>query len=116
MNKKIEKNKKRNTIELMNVKEVSEKIQVKESTLYSWASKGKIPCHKLNGLLRFDQKEIENWVKKSKVVPVSMCELKPNHIEKKDLDLIIKTSIESIKSQSYNSLKRGTRPKSLERR
>ena len=103
-------------MKILTVKRLSKILKVKTSTLYSWANKGLIPCHKLNGLLRFDRKEIENWVKKSKVVPVSMCELKPNHIEKKDLDLIIKTSIESIKSQSYNSLKRGTRPKSLERR
>ena len=103
-------------MKLLTVKDLSEIIKVKESTLYSWASKGSIPSHKLNGLLRFDLEEIENWVKKSKVVPVSIFELKPNHMEKKDIDLIIKTSIESIKSQSYNSLKRGTRPKSPERR
>ena len=103
-------------MKILTVKRLSKILKVKTSTLYSWANKGLIPCHKLNGLLRFDRKEIENWVKKSKVVPVSIFEVKPNHMEKKDIDLIIKTSIESIKSQSYNSLKRGTRPKSPERR
>ena len=103
-------------MKILTVKRVSKILKVKTSTLYSWASKGKIPCHKLNGLLRFDLEEIENWVKKSKVVPVSILKLKPNHLERKDLDLIIKKSIESIKTQSYNSLKRGARPKSPERR
>jgi len=81
-------------MKLLTIKEVSEITKVKESTLYSWARKGIIPCHKLNGLLRFEQKEIEEWVKSAKIVP-SVINIKP--IRNNDIDAIIKRNIESVK-------------------
>ena len=49
---------------LLTVKELATRLQVKEKTLYAWASQGKIPCVKLNGVLRFDAREIEQWLQK----------------------------------------------------
>ncbi len=51
---------------LASVNELSEILKVKKATLYAWAHKGTIPYFKLNGLIRFDMDEIEEWVKSSK--------------------------------------------------
>ena len=47
---------------LLTVKEVSQWLQVKPSTLYVWAEHGMIPHLKLGRLVRFDHDEIEMWL------------------------------------------------------
>jgi excisionase family DNA binding protein len=47
---------------LLTVKAVSERLQVKPSTVYLWAAQGTIPHLKLGRLLRFDRDEIEHWL------------------------------------------------------
>ena len=47
---------------LLNVKAVSEWLQVKPSTIYLWAEQDGIPHLKLGRLLRFDPDEIEAWL------------------------------------------------------
>ncbi|MDP2735778.1 MAG: helix-turn-helix domain-containing protein, partial [bacterium] len=42
---------------LVTIKELSDFLKVKPSTLYSWVHGGTIPFVKLNGLLRFDMDE-----------------------------------------------------------
>jgi len=49
-------------MKLIGIKELSEVLNVKPSTLYQWAELGQIPCIKMNGALRFDPKDIEQWV------------------------------------------------------
>lgn len=51
---------------LLTVKEVSEKLRVKPSTIYAWAEQKLIPCIKLNGVLRFEEAEILNWLASSR--------------------------------------------------
>ena len=51
---------------LLTVKEVSKILNVKPSTLYQWAELGQIPCFKLNGALRFDLADIQEWIKSCK--------------------------------------------------
>ena len=53
-------------MQLIGVKEVSEILNVKPSTLYQWAELGLIPCYKLNGSLRFDIEDIMSWIKSCK--------------------------------------------------
>ncbi len=48
---------------LLTVKEVAARLQVKQSTVYAWASQGKIPCLKVNGAIRFEADDIEAWLK-----------------------------------------------------
>ncbi len=60
-------------MQLITVKELSKIIKVKESTLYAWANKGLIPCHKLNNLLRFDLDEIETWIRDGVEVLDKIC-------------------------------------------
>ena len=47
---------------LLTVKALSQRLQIKPSTLYAWASQGKIPCRKIHGLVRFDPTEIDRWL------------------------------------------------------
>jgi len=47
---------------LLTVKALSQRLQITPSTLYAWASQGKIPCRKIHGLVRFDPIEIDRWL------------------------------------------------------
>ena len=55
-------------MKLLSVKEISVLIQAKPSTIYQWAELELIPCFKINGLLRFEEKEILEWLKDQKRV------------------------------------------------
>lgn len=54
---------------------------MKPSTLYLWASQGKIPCRRLHGLIRFDPEEIKQWVDSSRFLsePLPPLDHKPVH-------------------------------------
>ncbi len=47
----------------MTVQDVADHLRVKPKTVYAWASEGRIPAVKLNGLLRFRRDEIDAWTK-----------------------------------------------------
>ncbi len=66
---------------LLTVKQVSEWLNLKPSTLYLWASQDKIPCRRLHGLIRFDPEEIQKWVdaSRSSSDPVPPFAHKPVH-------------------------------------
>jgi len=49
-------------MKLVGVKEVSEVLHVRPSTIYQWAELGQIPCIKINGALRFNMDDIKKWV------------------------------------------------------
>lgn len=55
-------------MKLLGVKEIASMLNVKPSTLYQWAELGQIPCVKLNGCLRFDLKDISEWINSCKKV------------------------------------------------
>jgi excisionase family DNA binding protein len=47
---------------LLNVKEVSQTLNVKPSTIYDWVSIGFIPHYKFGKLVRFKENEISKWM------------------------------------------------------
>ena len=47
---------------LLTLSQVSELLQVKKNTIYSWTFTRKIPFLKVNGVLRFREKEISKWL------------------------------------------------------
>ena len=55
------------TISLLTVKDLATRLQVKDKTVYAWASQGKIPSVKIHGVLRFDAIEIEQWLQECHV-------------------------------------------------
>lgn len=51
-------------MKLLNIKQLSEKLNVKPRTIYDWKYKRQIPFIKLGKLLRFDEEIIDKWLKK----------------------------------------------------
>jgi excisionase family DNA binding protein len=47
---------------LLTIKDLSNQLNIKQSTLYLWAAQGKIPCQKIHGLIRFDPEAIAIWL------------------------------------------------------
>lgn len=67
---------------LWDVKELSKQLSIKPSTLYAWASHGKIPHVKIHGLIRFRPEEIESWLvsfRKERVKVPSMSSKDQGH-------------------------------------
>ena len=54
-------------MKLLDIAQLSEMLNIKKKTIYDWTHKGTIPYIKLGGLIRFDPKEIEQWIKSKKV-------------------------------------------------
>lgn len=50
------------TLPLLTVKDLATRLQVKGKTIYGWVSQGKIACVKVNGVIRFDARAIEQWL------------------------------------------------------
>src|SRR3990167_9867885 len=51
----------------LKLKDVADLINVCETTLYRWASEGKIPAYRLNRQYRFSRPEIEDWLMQQKL-------------------------------------------------
>ncbi|NLG50079.1 MAG: helix-turn-helix domain-containing protein [Chloroflexi bacterium] len=49
---------------LLNVKQVAEYLQLKESTIYSWAQDGKIPAIKIGRTWRFRRSDLDGWLER----------------------------------------------------
>ncbi|MGK7344287.1 MAG: helix-turn-helix domain-containing protein [Candidatus Nitrospinota bacterium M3_3B_026] len=97
----------------LTIKELSELLNVKSSTLYAWASQGKIPCLRFYGLLRFDLADIENWIESSKNSVERAPKIsKPKPIASSRMENIIREAIDSSKSRGYHSPDRGSQAKS----
>ena len=47
---------------LLTIREVSQLLHIKHSTLYAWAAQGRIPCFKIHGLVRFRREDIDQWL------------------------------------------------------
>jgi excisionase family DNA binding protein len=41
---------------------VAARLQVNDKTVYAWVSLGKIPCLKVNGVIRFEERELDLWL------------------------------------------------------
>ncbi|MCX5815319.1 MAG: helix-turn-helix domain-containing protein [Proteobacteria bacterium] len=53
-------------MKIIDVKEASELLCTKKSTIYAWAEQSKIPHVKIHGCLRFDQEELIKWIQRQK--------------------------------------------------
>ena len=47
---------------LLTIKAITERLQVKDKTIYAWVAQGRIPALKINGVLRFESEAIERWL------------------------------------------------------
>ena len=81
------------------IKNLSEYLNIKPSTLYAWVAKGKVPFIKLHGLIRFHPDEIHAWLEalRPEKTP-SESYLGPNSGHSEDIDALI----ERAKRKAYN--------------
>jgi len=93
---------------LLTVKNLSQRLQIKPSTLYAWAEHGKIPCRKIHGLVRFDPTEIDRWLASFCPPQFRPPEIRKRRTDHSDLDKLIA----SAKREAYNSRHGETRPRS----
>ena len=49
--------------QLLDIKTVSAKLNIKESTLRAWVFQQRIPCVRLGRLVRFKVSELDEWLK-----------------------------------------------------
>ena len=95
------------TLSLLTVKDLATWLQVKDKTVYAWVSQGKIPCVKVNGAIRFDATEIEQWLQECHV-PTGPPHMPDTH-RRKGSATSVDSLIESAKRAVYTA--RGeTRP------
>ncbi len=76
---------------MLTVKELSAWLNIKESTLYLWVSKNKIPCRRIHGLVRFEPEAIQAWLKEFETNSVKPFPLPTRH-DTRDLDELIEAS------------------------
>lgn len=50
----------------IDINQLSEFLNVKPATIYSWIHEERIPYYKINRLVRFNLKEIVEWLEKKK--------------------------------------------------
>jgi predicted DNA-binding transcriptional regulator AlpA len=56
---------------LLKVKDIAEWCQVSIKTVYQWCALEQIPHIKINGAIRFEEKEFNEWLKSCKKEPGS---------------------------------------------
>ena len=80
---------------LLTIKDLSAWLNIKPSTLYLWAAQGKIPCHKIHGLIRFDRQAIQQWLDAFDTHPSPFLSIQPN-IRDQDIDAVIARAKRSL--------------------
>jgi excisionase family DNA binding protein len=50
----------------LSVTEIAEHLGVKKDTVYKWVARKKMPAHKVGRLLKFQIKEIDQWIREGK--------------------------------------------------
>ncbi len=53
----------------LSVEEIAEHLGVKRDTIYKWVRTKDIPFHKVGRLVKFQIKEVDQWVKDGKAAP-----------------------------------------------
>jgi len=53
----------------VSIDEISEHLGVKKDTIYKWVARKKMPAHKVGRLLKFQIKEVDEWVRTGKAAP-----------------------------------------------
>jgi excisionase family DNA binding protein len=92
---------------LLTIRELSQYLNIKRSTLYAWAAQGKIPHVKIHGVIRFQKEEIDAWVesfRKERLKKVPSPSFSGR--DYKDIDTIIAKA----KREVYNAHRGETRP------
>jgi excisionase family DNA binding protein len=92
---------------LLTAKQVSESLNMKLSTIYLWASQGKIPCLRIYGTVRFEPETIREWLKTFAQTDVKIL---PEfaHSDSHEVDQIVAAAKRAVYTAPHGE----TRPKS----
>ena len=93
---------------LLTVKELSAQLHIKASTLYVWATQGKIPCRKIHGLVRFDPTEIDRWLSSFSPPQSGPPKIGTRRTDHSDLDRLIARAKREVYTPGHGE----TRPRS----
>jgi len=92
---------------LLDINAVSKLLNIKPCTLYAWAARGRIPCLRIHGLVRFRKSEIDQRVENFRERPKAP---EPPRVRASALD--IDRVIARAKQAAYNSCHGETRLRS----
>jgi len=92
---------------LLTAHQIGELLNCKDSTIYAWASRGEIPSYKLNGLLRFKQSEIEQWIHEHSMERKSPPRIRSKNVSDKEINRMVSDAIASVKGSRYTSSTKG---------
>ncbi len=92
--------------EFLNIKEVSEYLGIKKSSLYSRVEKKEIPHYRVGRLVRFKKSEIDPWMEKFKSEPLDLHPkargiLKDIRKDSIDIDAMVNKNIAEAKGLNY---------------
>ena len=85
----------------LTVKALSQRLQIKPSTLYAWASQGKIPCRKIHGLVRFDPTEIDRWLISFAPSQSAPPQIETHRAEHTDLEQLIASAKRAVYTSGH---------------
>ena len=86
----------------LTIKDVSELLNVSETTIRRWLQDGKIPGYKLGHQIRFSRSEIENWVMRSKIQKEKIQDEKKENIINLKSEKAKKLVAKKIGTQAYS--------------
>jgi excisionase family DNA binding protein len=92
---------------MLTVKQLSNLLNIKGSTLYAWVGGEKIPYIKIHGLVRFRQDEIDEWVKSFQKIPTTWLPKNLKRNGTRDFEDLF----ERTRRDVYNSPLRGNQTK-----
>ncbi len=94
---------------MLTIKEVSTWLNIKPSTLYLWASQGKIPCRRIHGLIRFEPDAIQAWLKGLEPSLAKPFPL-PIHTDNRDLDQLVEAAKREVYTPRHGETRSEIKP------
>jgi excisionase family DNA binding protein len=85
----------------LSIKELSEYLKIKPSTLYDWTAQGKIPHFKIHGVIRFRKEEIDQWLDLCRKEQPAFPPIAPKENPLEDIDTLIEKAKRSIYNPPY---------------
>ena len=92
----------------LTIKDLSQRLNVPQSTLYAWAAEGILPVRKMGGLLRFHPEEIARWEETCKRERQEPSPTSRAAGKRDDVDVLIAR----VKREVYTPRHGETRPRS----
>jgi len=83
------------------IRELSEYLNVKRSTLYAWVEQRKIPFLKIHGLIRFQSEEIDRWLESFRKQRVGLPPIRGHKGSSQDLDALIARAKREVYTPRY---------------